>query len=185
MFTTAGAPAMARILSASALGASILLGATTTAPALAASATGTASARIVQVLAVETLAALRFGHVEPGGGDSAGGTVTIAADGTRRVQNMATGDGSGTHGPAMFRVTGEPGLSYRIALPRTVQADNAEGDQLAVVDLTAVTASLGAGLRGLLRGGHDEVRVGGSLVVPGGTAGGHYSADLQIHVAYE
>ena len=155
------------------------------------SAHGQASATIVAPLAITPLADLDFGGVALASG-SAGGAVTIAADGSAPdyagVGPVACAS-TCTPRRARFRVRGEAGRHYRLSLPESVAAQPADGPgpALPVTRLAGASRNLpGDPQRGRLDGaGEDELAVGGTLTIPAGTPPGRYVAQVPVRVTYE
>ena len=155
-----------------------------------AQANGLASASVVRPISAVQQSELAFGTITVGPG---GGTATMAADGAAAVfagevrAGCTAGPACAAH-PAQFRVTGEPGYAYRIALPQTVTArGQVTGQLLDVVDLAAHdpghTGPVGGGQ--LDAAGSGAFSVGGTLLVPPGTVPDQYSADLPVNVTYD
>jgi hypothetical protein len=157
----------------------------------ASTAQGTASAQIAEPVSVVAVSDLSFGAVAVSA--SEGGAVTVApASGAVQYSGQARPACSGAAqcaiGAARFAVTGESGRDYAITLPAGVTAHNRAraASGLPVSDLTAWSRNLGTlGPVGRLdQAGADEVRVGGKLAIPAGTAEGIYVAELKIVVMY-
>lgn len=157
----------------------------------AGSAQGLASAEIVEPISVVSLADLSFGGIAAS--PSENGEVTIAAEsgvaeytGGARAACLAA---AGCHtGAAVFALRGEPGRDYALTLPDGAVAlpQDGSGRGLPVSSLTAWSRNLAmGGPSGRLdETGDDEVRIGGTLDIPAGTAPGTYAAELHIVVSY-
>ncbi len=152
---------------------------------------GAASAQIVEPIGVVAVSDLEFGAIAVSAYE--GGEVTIApASGAAQYSGGARPACAGTSqcaiGAARFAVTGESGRDYLIGLPSMVTAEHrgGGGPGLPVADLTAWSRNLGTlGPFGRLdQAGSDEVRVGGTLTIPAGTAIGSYVAEVPIVVNY-
>lgn len=152
---------------------------------------GAASAQIVEPIGVIAVSDLEFGAIAVSA--SEGGEVTIAPEsGAAQYSGGARPACSGASqcatGAARFAVSGESGRDYAIGLPSTVTAEHREGGGpgLPVAGLTAWSRNLGTlGPFGRLdHTGSDEVRVGGTLTIPAGTAPGSYVAEVPIVVSY-
>lgn len=154
-------------------------------------AQGSASAEIAEPISVVALADLEFGAAAVSA--SEGGQVTVSPrSGTAQYSGGARPACSGASqcaaGAARFAVTGERGRDYAIALPAMVMAEHRtrNGLGLPVSDLTVWSRNLGTyGPFGRLdQAGTDELRVGGTLAIPAGSAEGSYAAEVRIVVMY-
>lgn len=131
---------------------------------------------------------LRFGTIADCG--KSAGTVTIAATGARTSSGVRLERG-GDYGPALFQVKGAAGAGYVITLPSSVTAERRWAKPgaggLQVVDLTLHSRTLGgAGANAKLDNrGEDQVRVGGTLIVPKTAKPGYYSAEIAMVVSYQ
>lgn len=164
-----------------------------------ATATGEASASVLQPLTVTRVSDLDFGAVFAA--RQVAGTVTVGPDSA-----VAYGGGAGAacvsgacarpHA-SRFAVTGEPDRAYTISAPArltatgTAPGGSAPGQPeslppLLIESIAVRTASRpGAGANGLLdSAGNDFFDVGGRLLVPAGAPSGHYRADLPVVVSY-
>ncbi|QKG70606.1 DUF4402 domain-containing protein [Erythrobacter mangrovi] len=165
-------------------------------PALArdgtsASATGSASAAIVQPITVRALEDLLFGTLAIGTDASGSITVDPASGSVAFLGALRSVCGAGgclAH-PAVFGVTGEAGRRYRIDAPASAIANPVEGagPALSVVDIQISVSSLpGNATIGLLdSNGEDRFRLGGTLQVPAGSPAGFYRADVEVVVTYD
>jgi len=150
---------------------------------------GTASVSILPApLHLKAKKDLRFGTIAECG--KAAGAVTIAATGARTATGVRLERGH-DHGPALFQVKGAAGAGYVITLPSSVTAERRSSKHgagtLQVVDLTLFTRTLsGTGAAAKLDArGEDQVKVGGTLLVPKSAKPGHYSAEIALAVSYQ
>lgn len=131
---------------------------------------------------------LRFGTIADCG--KSAGTVTIAATGARTSSGVRLERGA-DYGPALFQVKGAAGAGYVITLPSSVTAERRWAKPgaggLQVVDLTLHSRTLGGtGANAKLDNrGEDQVRVGGTLIVPKTAKPGYYSAEIAMVVSYQ
>lgn len=131
---------------------------------------------------------LRFGTIADCG--KSAGTVTVAATGGRSSAGVKLERG-GDYGPALFQVKGAAGAGYVITLPASVTAERRwarhGAGTLEVVDLTVLSRTLGGtGAAAKLDSrGEDQVRVGGTLLVPKSAKPGYYSAEIAMVVSYQ
>lgn len=182
------------------------MGSMVAAPALAASgnaasATGMASATIVQPIAVAELADLDFGNVASDGDGAVGaGSVTVAPaiTGATYTGSSRNACDTGLDCPdphaARFVVTGEVNRAYTITVPaeltitpRPLAHDTTTIPAALVVDSIQVrTASRpGDGPAGLLdTAGHDYFEIGGRLQLPASLPPARYSTAIQVVVTY-
>ncbi|WP_338468446.1 DUF4402 domain-containing protein [Novosphingobium sp. ZN18A2] len=161
-----------------------------------ASATGTASAQVVEPIALVELGDLDFGIAKTAA--SGGGSVTVNADGTaaRYIGGASNACPSAMACPrphaARFRVTGTRGRAYIVSLPQSVtiagmhDLSGGNVDGLVVTGLTSRTGNLRkAGPVGQLdSAGRDTFTVGGTLTLPTGVPPGHYHTTIDVLVAY-
>lgn len=158
-------------------------------------AAGQALVTIVEPLSVAVISDLSFGYLVIGQGQS--GTMRVAPEhadtgfGTAVTtggirQTCGESAGCMPH-PASFRVAGEAGRQYHIALPAQVDAQGSQsGFSLAVTDLQARSKSRpNEDARGLLdNDGRDQFDVGGTLHLPVGTPSDVYRAVITVTVHY-
>ncbi len=179
-----------------------LLALIATPPALAASgnsdsATGMASATIVQPIAVTTTADLDFGQIT----SEATGVVDIMpadagalySGGVREA--CAAGGSCPQPHAARFAVTGEAGRSYTITAPASLSIAPRPAESFEATDLppallieaiTIRTASRpDSGANGVLDpGGQDHFSIGGRLIVPPALPPARVVAQIVVLVAY-
>lgn len=153
-------------------------------------AAGRAVAEVVIPVRAVPLSDLSFGAVVIGAAGE--GSVAVAADGSAPRYNNATrsrcaGEAQCMPHPAKFEVSGEPGRSYRVSLPRQITAYGVRtGAGLIVgsLDVRSVNAASSQGEGRLDNGGHDNFFVGGVLQVPAGTTPDVFRAELPVIVTY-
>lgn len=143
----------------------------------AATTTVQVSARIIPSLSATTISGLSFGDLSVG---PLGGEVIVPANGSGR---SATGGvelrNADTSSPANIRVVGAKNASYSVSLPRSVSIMNGEGQSMEVegFDVDDSGGQLSAS-------GEQNVKVGGTLRVPGNQPLGDYTGLLVVRVDY-
>ncbi|MGM9480991.1 DUF4402 domain-containing protein [Roseateles sp. NT4] len=173
-----------------ALGALLLLGATGMRAVQAAdNATASATAVVLQPIAVTKSADLVFGNVVAGNGD-----VTVATDGTRTKSGTAALPTGVTANAARFDVSGSGNNTFSIDYTGsdTVLTD-ASSNTMAVDWITeaiATTSPTGKtdpstdATTGTLASGAAYIYVGGKLTVGSSQAAGSYTGVVKVTVAY-
>ncbi len=147
-------------------------------PALAAEATGAASATVVAPLVVEPRAPLDFGIVATG---ARGGRVTVGSDGAVRREGdarPACEPDCPPPQPARFRVRGEPGRRYTVSLPARLTIAGPGGATLEVTRFEA------AGAMRLDSSGEDGFTVGGTLEIPADAPPARHTVTVPVTVDY-
>lgn len=164
------------------------LGQATTASA-ANTATTTASARIVQAIAIVKDTDLAFGQIVAGSSltkvtvaNSAAGTRTF---GTAQASGGAYNGGtSGTSSTAIsaakFTVTGYDNTTFSISLPASVTLDGPSGATMTVDNLLH-----DAGATPALAGGSKVFHLGADLNVAANQAAGAYTKTFDVTVDYQ
>lgn len=161
---------------------------------ISAEAFGNAQAEIVRPLLVAQEEDLVFGAVFAG---NAPGRVTVTASARTIYQGgvqaaCVQGACSLPH-PARFVVKGEPGRSYRVEVPDSVQAignaiggASAPATTLTVSGLLVDTSSTpGSGGNGWLdEAGQDRFTVGGTIQIPARLPAANYRANVPVIVTY-
>jgi len=90
---------------------------------------------------------------------------------------------------ATYTVTGQADATYAVTLPTSFTIANG-GNTLTISNVKALLANTGSdqdpstGITGTLTSGTDQVTVGATLNVPGGTNAGLYNGTFDIAVAY-
>jgi len=143
--------------------------------ALAATATGNASARVVQAISIVPLTTLAFGDVVVTGGAE---TVTIAPDGN--LSGSLTPTGSPTAG--VFTVDGEDLKTYAVTVPASATL-NSGGDSI-TVDTFTYNGGGGVGSPGVVTNGGGPLNIGATLQVGGAQPGGSYAGTYNVSVDY-
>jgi hypothetical protein len=158
------------VLAAAVLGnAGFLIG------AHAATATGDATATVIEPITITKTANLRFGKLAGG----AGGTVVVSSAGSRTKSGGVFLSPSDTGGAASFDVTGEPNATYSITLPTSVSLVSGSNS----MSLDTFTSDLGA--TGTLSAlGAQTMNVGGTLTVAANQAAGSYAGSFNVSVDY-
>lgn len=150
----------------------------------AAGATTTSTATVIEPIAITKTADLVFGDFAPG----AGGTVTVATDGTRTVSGAILSTAGATPTAAKFDVTGNADSTYSISLtPAAALTDSVSTETMALSvfsDLTAGGATSGTVASGTLTGGAQSIYLGGELTVGATQAAGTYTGDVTVTVEY-
>ena len=152
---------------------------------------GVARAQVVQSISVQAINDLRFGRITVS--EWEGGAVIIAPlPGAARYTGGVRGEcrsvAACSVSPARFDVRGEPLRRYTIAIDAEVEAiGERTGNILRVerlrtdkssADLVPLTSALD-------EFGKDFLTIGGTLIVPAGTASDVFRAELPITLAYE
>lgn len=172
-----------------ALGTLVLLGSGGMQAAQAAdNATATATAVVLQPIAVAKGADLVFGNVVEGNGD-----VTLATDGTR-TKTGTTGLPTGVAGAAArFDVTGTGNNTFAIDYTGSDNTLSDGTNTMAVDWITEVTATAvptgktdpsSDATAGTLASGAAYIYVGGKLTVGAGQVAGTYTGTIKVTVAY-
>lgn len=173
-----------------ALGALVLLGAAGTRTVQAAdNATASATAVVLQPIAVTKSADLVFGNVVAGNGD-----VTVATDGARTKTGTTVLPSGVTPAAARFDVTGSGNNTFTIDYTGsdTVLTD-ASSNTMAVdwiTEAVATTSPTGKtdpssdATTGTLASGAAYIYVGGKLTVGASQAAGTYTGVVKVTVAY-
>jgi hypothetical protein len=158
----------------------LVAGLSCTDAALAATASGSASAEIVSAIAISSTATLNFGQIAPSG---TAGTVSISTAGVRSSAGGVTLGNQVTVAAATFAVTGAPNNVYTIVLPADGVVTLASGGSpaMAVDDFVSDPTSPGT----LNGGGSETVRVGATLSVGVNQPNGNYSGTFNVTVAYQ
>ncbi|WP_221795165.1 DUF4402 domain-containing protein [Aquisediminimonas sediminicola] len=144
--------------------------------AWAATANGTASATIVNPIAVSNSRDLAFGSIAT---VAEGGTVALTAVSTTVVTDTSVVS-SGTQTSAKFTVTGGAYNTYSFSVPETVTLARGAGGTGNTMSAT-LTNSTPAGLGSA---GSEDIYVGGTLTVGANQANGTYSGTFVATVAY-
>lgn len=133
----------------------------------------TASAEIVDPIAISNVDGMSFGRIAAGGG----GTVTLNADGslTSSAPNMVINGEKGN--VPTFNVSGEAGLAYTRTVPGSVELKSG---------LNSMTATLSGGGADALdaTAGTDSFDVLGVLTVGAAQAAGNYTGSFSVSVQY-
>lgn len=154
-------------------------------------ASGRADAQVVIPVRAAPRTDLSFGAIVIG--VAAAGSVVVAPDGSpARYVNAAKArcGGSSECMPhrAVFDVSGEPGRSYRVALPAKVIATGTRtgvGLPVSEIRMRSLNASSAVEEGRLNNAGRDSFFVGGTLRVPAGTLPDTFRADLPVIVTYD
>jgi uncharacterized protein DUF4402 len=153
------------------------------------SATGLATADMVEPLNIQMTEELAFGQVRPG--DSAG-TVVVTH------QNVRTATGGATlaavnnqnnifHHRAEFDISGPPESFFNITMTSTSAVhDQGTNPALQVTDLKSfsTTQNIETATGKTDGSGNDMVYVGGTLQVPAGAKNGKYEGDVTITINF-
>lgn len=164
----------------------VALGAFGASNSFAAGATTTSTATVIEPIAVTKAADLVFGKFAPG----AGGSVTVATDGTRSATGAILSTAGSNPTAAKFDVTGDNDATYSINWSGAVELAHATETATVMAlekisDLTASGATTGEVTTGTLSGtGAQSVYLGGKLTVGASQAAGTYSGDVTVTVEY-
>ena len=160
------------------LGAAVLaaISLTQTVNAQSASASFTASARIVTPISIVRNTDMNFGDVVPSG---AAGTVVLSTAGARSVTGGANlGNASGTSA-ATFTVSGQGLSTYAITLPAAANITSG-ANTMSVGTFTSSPAATGT----LAAGGTQALALGATLSVGASQATGSYTGSFNVSVVY-
>ena len=152
---------------------------------------GIARAQIVQSLSAQAINDLRFGTItvsELEGGEVIVAPLPGAVRYTGGVRGECRSAGECSVSPARFDVRGEPLRRYTIAIDAEVEAIGERTGQILRVERlrTDKNPTNPAPLTSALdEFGKDLLTIGGTLVVPAGTASDVFRAELPITLAYE
>lgn len=142
--------------------------------AMAADATGTANASIVQAIAISEDTQMSFGSVSPS--TTASGTVVLSATGGTTDSNVTRLSG-GTAAAGAFTVTGGTGATYALTLPASDVTLTSGGDTMTAGSFTSNSS-------GTLTGGSESFGVGATLNVGISQAAGTYTGSYTVTVNY-
>ncbi len=139
---------------------------------------GTASATVIRPISITATAPLRFGVMAQ---PSVAGAITVSTTNavTRTgglVSSIALPQGSAGPQAGTFRVTGEPGRQFFVALPPSATVTRSGGS------MTITLFTVGA-LAGTTSGTLD-IAVGGTLAVGARQAIGTYNGTYQVTASY-
>lgn len=156
-----------------------------------AQASGQAEAQVVNPLRAVPRTDLSFGSIVVG--VAAEGSVEVPTDGSpARYVNTAKAQCANSSDciphRAVFDVRGEPGRSYRVALPEQVIAIGTRtgvGLPVSGIMMRSLNSSSAKGEGLLDDAGRDSFFVGGTLRVPAGTRPDVFRADLPVIVTYD
>lgn len=144
-----------------------------------ASATGTASANIVQPLEMAKIADLAFGNIAAG---TAAGVVTIATDGSRTATGGVTLNAAGSvQNAASFDINGLADANFDVNLPASITFETEDGTEQ--MNVENFVSSLGDESV-LDANGEASLSVGANLNVDAQQAAGLYSGTFDVIVAY-
>ncbi len=143
-------------------------------------ATATATATVVTPISIAKNTDMSFGNLSVQTGT--GGTVVLAADGSRtRTSGVTLPATTGTVSAADFTVTGTGAYTYVVTLPTTVTLTHTGGVE------TMVASAFGTNLggNGALTAGTQDFKVGATLTVAAGQLAGVYtSGNFNVTVNY-
>ncbi|MFC3098945.1 DUF4402 domain-containing protein [Alteraurantiacibacter palmitatis] len=147
---------------------------------------------MIRPIRAASVADLSFGRIALAGGGAAGGMVTIDPRGgpgsySGGVQPACGAEPGCQPHAARFAVSGEPGRSYRVILPETVEAHGQRSAaRLTVHALTLHSlASAGEGTALLDAEGEGAFSVGGTLTVVRHASPDIYHATVPVTVTYD
>ena len=154
----------------------LLIGLATVATAQGASATGTATATLLQGITIVNDTAWAFGSFTRTG--STAETLNMAADGSRTpiAGIQLVGGANGT--PGTFTASGTSGATFSITLPASVTLSSGAN----TMTITSVTSD--AGVNPTLTGGAKQFHLAGTLGIGASQAPGAYSGTYSVSIAY-
>jgi Domain of unknown function (DUF4402) len=162
-----------------------------------ASAAGSASATVVNPIAVRPLHGLDFGTIAASSVSAGSVVITPGSTDTQYGGGVRRVCGAGCQLPhaARFEVSGEAGRSYTVTAPASLAASsdspgsprNVAASALRIESIRLRTASRpSAGPAGQINiFGRDQFDLGATLQVPAGAAPAHYQANLPVIMAYD
>ena len=145
-------------------------------------ATGTASAEIIEALTTREISPLNFGRFSP---ETQGGKIILTPNGVRSVQGTVVLAG-GTHSAASFYVSGQYEATFTIALPAGPEIlTNLHNEKTMIVGEWRSSPEAGIGI-GKLVGGASTVYIGATLTVGDMNANpvGLYAGTFSVTFAY-
>jgi hypothetical protein len=168
-----------------ALASVVALGAFGASNGFAAAETTTATATVIEPIAITKAADLVFGKFAPG----AGGTVTVSTSGARTASGTILSAVGSSPTAAQFDVTGDNDATYSIDWSGDIElTDPASLETMALTrisELTAGGAVSGEVTEGTLSaGGVQSIFLGGVLTVGATQAAGDYAGDVTVTVEY-
>jgi hypothetical protein len=154
----------------------------TSAQELSSTDNGTATATVIAPIAVTAGADLRFGAFSVDATN--GGTVSIAANGTRTATASYIDLATSTVGAATFAVTGQPSTTYAYTVANATLSNGTPADDMPATLLGVSTSTTNAASGTITGGGTDTITVYGSLAVAAGQTADAYTGDFAVTVAY-
>lgn len=145
-------------------------------------ATGTATAEIIEALTTKETSPLNFGRFSP---ETQGGKIILTPDGVRSVQGTVALAG-GKHSSASFYVSGQYESTFSIALPAGPEIlINLDNNKTMVVSDWQSSPAAGVGM-GKLIGGAVTVYIGATLSVGDMNTNpvGMYAGTFKVTFAY-
>jgi hypothetical protein len=139
--------------------------------AMAATATGTASATVLTPIAIAAGTALNFGTLA---GNASGGTVVVTAGGTRSTTGTVVVT-SGAFSAGSFTVTGTGAATFGVTYPASFNV---------VSNANTMAVQVAGAATGTLANGTVALPVGGTLTVGANQAAGSYTGTYTMTVEY-
>ena len=139
--------------------------------AIAAQATGSATATVLEPITITNTSPLQFGDVDVSGG----GTVIISALGAA----SGTLTSVGTQSAGTFDLTGATGATFSIVIATATELTNAANDLI----LSAYTNTEG-GATGTMAGGAITLGVGATITADGSEPAGAYTGSYTVDIDY-
>lgn len=133
--------------------------------AVAETASGVATANVIEPLIIDNLVAMAFGDIAAG---TVGGTITMASGGALSATGDADIVGPTTGTPLTFDITGEAGQACTMTVSDGVLSDGGTESMAIATNDPACPALTGGGTA-------DSVEVIGVLTLAGSQAAGAYS----------
>ena len=141
-----------------------------TSSAIAAQATGSATANVLEPITITNTSPLQFGDVDVTGG----GTVTISETGAA----SGTLTSVGTQSAGTFALTGANAATFSIAIATVVDLTNGTDNLV----LSAYSNTEGA--TGTMTGGAITLGVGATITAVGGESTGPYTGSYTVDIDY-
>lgn len=145
--------------------------------ALAATASGTANATVLQPIAITAGTALNFGTFS---GNASGGTVKVSTGSVRTLTGSVVVASGNTPTAGTFSVTGTGTSTFGITYPANFNVTS--GANTMSVDVSAATNTNPT--TGTLAGGTATLSVGGTLTVAANQTAGAYTGSYTMTVEY-
>ena len=143
-------------------------------------AAGTASATVITPIAISAGNDLLFGTFAVDAAN--GGSVSIAANGSRTATASYIDLASSSVGAATFSISGQASTTYSYSVANATLLSGGDSMAATLQGLSSSTSNAATGT--LTAGGVDTITVFGSLAVDAAQPVGAYSGDFDVTVSY-